>query len=332
MAPESFTEDNLGEHLDVFSLGAIAFHIFSGSPPATDGLELSNLLRESQGLQISSVCNAASEALQFLIQFSTHPEVSNRIDSVSDFIDYLNQVEEELTTPDRDYVDDPSSAHAGDFLEGNFEVVRRLGQGACSVAFLVKREDEYFVLKVASDKENDVRVEEEAGVLKKLHHTNVVELIDKGEISGRAAFWMRPVFADKEKKSIETLGHRLRREGRLSIDLLQRFGEDLLGVVTYLEEQGIPHRDIKPDNIAVGMVGRGDKLHLVLFDFSLSRTPAENIRAGTNGYLEPLLPLRKPAPPRWDLFAERYSAAVTLYELATGTLPKWGTERPTPLS
>ena len=121
--------------------------------------------------------------------------------------------------------------------------------------------------------------------------------------------------------SIETLGQRLRKEGRLHVDLLQRFGEDLLDIVNYLEEQGIPHRDIKPDNIAVGMLGRGDKLHLVLFDFSLSRTPAENIQAGTNGYLDPLLPLRKP---RWDLHAERYAAAVTLFELATGVLPKWG--------
>ena len=68
----------------------------------------------------------------------------------------------------------------------------------------------------------------------------------------------------------------------MHLDLLQRFGEDLLSAVNYLEEQGIPHRDIKPDNIAVGMLGRGDKLHAVLFDFSLSRTPPENIRAGTN--------------------------------------------------
>jgi hypothetical protein len=63
-------------------------------------------------------------------------------------------------------------------------------------------------------------------------------------------------------------------------------------------------------------------LHLVLFDFSLSRTPVDNIRAGTTGYLDPMLPLRR----RWDLHAERYAAAVTLYELAAGpnTLPKWG--------
>ncbi len=97
-----------------------------------------------------------------------------------------------------------------------------------------------------------------------------------------------------------------------------------LSVVNYLEDAGIAHRDIKPDNIGVGPMGRSDRLHLVLFDFSLSRTPPENIRAGTTGYLDPLLPLRK--PPRWDLYAERYAAAVTLYELAAGphNLPRWG--------
>ena len=117
-------------------------------------------------------------------------------------------------------------------------------------------------------------------------------------------------------------GNRLRKEGRLHVEFLERFGEDLLQVVAFLEEQGIPHRDIKPDNIGVGKVGHGDKLHLTLFDFSLSRTSPENIQAGTAGYREPFLSSRK--PPRWDLHAERYATAVTLYELATGTRPKWG--------
>ena len=144
----------------------------------------------------------------------------------------------------------------------------------------------------------------------------------RSEIGEHAGFLMRPVLVDKSENRVETLGQRLRKEGRLHIDHLQRFGDDLLDVVNYLQEQGIAHRDIKPDNIAVGMVGRGDTLHVVLFDFSLSRTPTENIRAGTTGYLDPLLPLRK--PPRWDLHAERYAAAATLHELATGTLPRWG--------
>lgn len=324
MAPETFTESNTGEHLDVFSLGTIAYHLFSGSAPASNAVELSEKLRNTTGLQISSVLNGAGEWLQYLIQAPTNPNVGNRTDSVADFLGILNEVERELTTPEHDYVDDPSRAQMGDLLPGGYSVVRRLGQGACSVALLVEYEGQDFVLKVANDPEHNARVRAEADVLSKqeMRHPCIVDFVRLIELGQHAGFLMRPVYAEKGKRLIETLGQRVRKEGKLHIDMLQRFGDDLLSVVNHLEEQGIPHRDIKPDNIAVGMVGRGDKLHLVLFDFSLSRSPPENIRAGTNGYLDPLLPLRK--PPRWDLHAERYSAAITLYELATGALPKWG--------
>ena len=56
--------------------------------------------------------------------------------------------------------------------------------------------------------------------------------------------------------------------------------------------------------------------------FSLADTPAENIRAGTPQYLDPFLRLRR--PPRWDVYAERFAAAMTLHEMATGNLPGWG--------
>lgn len=91
------------------------------------------------------------------------------------------------------------------------------------------------------------------------------------------------------KAGDETLAQRIRKEGRLHLDLLERFGEDLLDVVAYLEQKGIPHRDIKPDNLGITALGRVDKPHLILFDFSLSRAPAEQIRAGTPPYLEALL-------------------------------------------
>src|SRR5262249_20132264 len=54
MAPEAVLDmDNPGEHLDVFSLGAIAYHIFAGVPPAAGGVELADKLRQTRGLQIS---------------------------------------------------------------------------------------------------------------------------------------------------------------------------------------------------------------------------------------------------------------------------------------
>lgn len=60
----------------------------------------------------------------------------------------------------------------------------------------------------------------------------------------------------------------------------------------------------------------------MLFDFSLARTPAENLTAGTPPYLDPFLSLRPQR--RWDLHAERFAAAVTLYEMAVGKTPRWG--------
>jgi serine/threonine protein kinase len=113
----------------------------------------------------------------------------------------------------------------------------------------------------------------------------------------------------------ETLAGLLRKEGVPSLDLLGRYGDDLLAAVGSLERHGITHRDIKPDNIGIRTLTK-QRNQLILFDFSLSGAPLDNIRVGTPGYIDPFLPNRKPM--RWDLSAERYSAAVTLYEMAAG--------------
>lgn len=330
MAPEAISGDNnVGEHLDIFSLGAIAYHIFSGSPPAANGLELSNKLRETKGLQISSVLNGASESLQEMIQWSTLPVVADReglVSSVDDFLDLLEKVEIEAKTSDAEtYVEDPDEAKTGDLLPGGIRVLHRLGKGASSVGLLVEHQDEQYILKAAIDPDRNDRIGAEAEVLEKLRHSNIVEIIRTVEIGSRAGFLMRPVLVTvNEEPRVETLARRLNKEGKLHVDLLQRFGECLLDVLKFLEKQGINHRDIKPDNIAIGHIGSSKQLELVLFDFSLARAPLDNIRAGTATYLDPFLPLRKSR--RWDLHAERYAAAITLYEMAggPGSMPKWG--------
>jgi serine/threonine protein kinase len=317
MAPEALTDpQSRGEQLDVFGLGAIAYHLFAGVPPAASFLELVDRLREGKGLQIASVVNGAGENLRDMIKYSTHPEVTSRIDSVTDFLGFLEKVEEELTAPTEDKVPrDPTDATVGDHLEGGYVVKKRLGKGSTAVVFLVEKDQREQVLKLALDPNQNDRLRGEGEVLVKLRHQHIVELHGTAKIGDRFGLLMA-------KAGDETLAQRLRAEGRLHVDLLQRFGEDLLQALQWLEHEGIPHRDIKPDNIAIAPIGRSDRLHLVLFDFSLSRAPAERFRAGTVAYLDPFLSLRK--PPRWDLNAERFAAAMTLYEMATGTLPKWG--------
>ena len=270
------------------------------------------------GLRISEVLDGAGQELQDLLQFSTCPTVEDRLDTTQDFLALLASVEEELTAPTAEEVVHPLDARATDRLEGGFMVRQRLGKGATSVALLVERDGKQGVLKVALDSGLNARLVEEGQVLQRLRHPNVVELYDQTTVSGHTALFMA-VAGVELKSGAYTLAQRLRQEGRLSLDLLQRFGEELLMVTDWLEQHGISHRDIKPDNIGVGNTPAG-KLTLILFDFSLANTPVDNIRAGTPPYLDPFLRRRK----RWDLYAERFAVAMTLHEMATGTLPLWG--------
>ncbi len=224
-----------GPQLDVFSLGAIAYHIFSGQPPAGSAIELHEQLRTSLGLQISDVIDGAGQCLQDLIQFSTMADTSARFASVDDFLKALDEVEDELTAPEPEVTVDPSVATVGDRIEGAFTVVRRLGKGSSSDVLLVKQDgsDEELVLKVASDPTHNDRLLAEGSALAKIRHPNVVEWRKTLSIAGRTALLLC-------RAGEHTLAERLRDDSGLSLDLTRRFGEELIQVVDTLE--GLRHR------------------------------------------------------------------------------------------
>jgi len=307
--------------MDIFSLGAIAYHVFSGAPPARSVEELHQKLSSGRGLRVSDVLDGVAEPIQELIELATDPRVEDRPGSVGEFLQLLEAVKEEIPVPESEEAVHPLDAGPGDRLEAGFIVKRRLGKGSTSVALLVERDGREGVLKVAFDSSRNECLRKEGEVLKALRHQNIVELYDEREIHGHVALFMAKAGADT-KSGTYTLAERIREEGRLSLDLLQRFGDELLNVLGWLEAKGTSHRDIKPDNIGVAGARSDKTLTLVLFDFSLAGTPLENIRAGTRGYLDPFLRLRR--PPRWDMYAERFAGAMTLYEMATGQLPTWG--------
>ena len=314
MAPEALLDPKAAsEASDVFSLGAIAYHLFCGRPPGESPAEVARTLGEHNGLKVSAVLDGAGPKLEELIRWSTDPDVDLRIATASDFLTLLDDVEDELTDPGTHGVVDPAEARRGDRLEGGFEVERVLGRGSSGIALLVKRGEEEFVLKVAREAEDNARLHDEAEAIRNLRSEFIVGLHEVREIRGRTVLVL-------DKSGDETLAERLRKEGRLGLELLQRFGEDLLQAVASLERKGVAHRDIKPDNI--GVRSGKQRLQLILFDFSLSRAPAEQIQVGTHPYLDPFLSRRR--PPRWDLAAERYAAGVTLYEMAAGVLPRYG--------
>ena len=322
-APEGvWNKDAERVRLDVFALGALAYYVLAGRPAAADRAALRERLHRDNGLDLAADLPQVPSAVRALVLEATRPVVSERLPDVRSFLERLAEAERALAEPAEDDVD-PLNATPGAVIAGRFRLERRLGQGSTAVGLLVtdlsvdgSGPDAVRVLKVARDDAAASRIAAEAEVLAGLADPRLVRLVEGPvEVRGRQALVL-------ESAGEETLGEVLRGRERLSLDLLERWGTDLLEALVALDRAGVDHRDIKPANLGV-REGRSDRAkHLVLFDFSLSRAGAAAVTAGTPPYLDPFLDA--PERGRYDSAAERYAAAVVLFEMATGAAPRFG--------
>lgn len=323
LAPEGRWNGEIDRvRLDVFALGAIAYLILAGRAPATDGPELRLRLQRDQGLDLAADVPELPPALRQVVLDATRAVVSDRLADADAVLAGLDSASLDMpSTVDPDD-DDPLDALPGRIIGERYVLTRRLGSGSTAVGLLVRElgdEREPYVLKVALNDRAVQRLRDEAQILESLNRLRNPRIVrmEAGpvQVGSRVALVL-------ESAGTETLGDVLRGRGRLSIDLLERWGIDLLDALVALDRAGIDHRDVKPANLGV-REQRGDRAkHLVLFDFSLSRAGATALEAGTPPYLDPFLGTTAGLPPRptFDSAAERYAAAVTLYAMATGNL------------
>ncbi len=113
-----------------------------------------------------------------------------------------------------------------------------------------------------------------------------------------------------------TLRRFLHERGPAVADLVRRIGEDAARGLQALHDDGLVHRDVKPENMALTPEGR-----VKLMDLGLAW--ATDARPGTGGffgsiaYAAPEILRNRPAGKASDL----YSLGVVLYELLTGQHP-----------
>ncbi|MBG0825185.1 BREX system serine/threonine kinase PglW [Planomonospora sp. ID91781] len=325
IAPETFhTPDADPVLADVFGLGAVSFLIFTGNAPAVTGEELQQRLTRERGLDVGVELDGAPQAMIDLVRNATAGDVDLRTESAERFTQELEALVQEIVLREELAQQvDPLDATPGSVVgtreqPGRFEVVQRLGQGSTALALLVKDPQHgQAVLKVALDEGGARRrLLDEAEVLKLARDPRIARALEGPlTVGGRTALLL-------EDAGRESLAAVIRREGRLSLDFLTRWGKDLLEILAALDLAGVNHRDIKPDNLAFREQGKSREVHLTLFDFSLSRAPLEQTGVGTPPYLDPFFdPVHRP---RYDAAAERYAAAVTLHEMATGRTPSYG--------
>ena len=213
-------------------------------------------------------------------------------------------------------IPDRLSAALGD----RYRLDREVGQGGMATVYLAQdlKHNRRVALKVlrpelaaALGPERFVR---EVETVAQLQHPHILPLFDSGEADG-FLYYVMP-FVDGE-----SLRQRLKREGRIPIHEAVRILREVVDALAHAHQNGIVHRDIKPDNVMLS--GR----HAVVTDFGVAKAVSAagtdklttvGVALGTPTYMAPEQAMGET---NLDQRADIYSVGALAYELLTGSPP-----------
>lgn len=140
--------------------------------------------------------------------------------------------------------------------QNRFEVLAPLGKGSFGVVSKVVSTNsrKVYTAKISSEDGKNLLIAE-SNIHSRLTHPNIVQFVTSFDISHYPQNPLIPVAqGDYGVILLEfckegTLSNILQKYGRLKPGQLKLLVKSMISVLIYLKEQGIIHRDIKPDNI-----------------------------------------------------------------------------------
>jgi serine/threonine protein kinase len=192
-------------------------------------------------------------------------------------------------------------------VAGRYELVRLLAKGGFADVWLANRDDGTPVaLKLLRTGSNAAEV----AAAQRLHHPNIVPLLDAGSDGGRDYL----VFEYVPGRSLR---ERL-ADGPLDLAETQDVADAVSSALDYSHGQGVLHNDLKPENVILGEDG------VRLLDFGSARSLRDTLSladasefAGTIAYIAPEVMDGSPPGEASDVFA----FVVLLFEALAGQLP-----------
>ena len=218
-----------------------------------------------------------------------------------------------------------SAVQAGGITPGQrfalrYEVKEMLGVGGMGMVFKAVDSELGEVIAIKTLKQELLsedasaleRFKSEIRLARRISHRNVVRTHDLGEASG-------VYFITMEYVEGTTLKELVRRRGRLPVSATLTVAKQLCRALEVAHEQGVIHRDIKPQNMVVEPNGV-----LKVMDFGIARLAKrqggmtqQGMVVGTPEYMAPEQLMGQEIDARADI----YSAGCVIYECLTGTPP-----------
>ena len=208
----------------------------------------------------------------------------------------------------------------GELFANRYQVIRVVGRGGMGRVYKARDRElgEDVAIKMlhgdmlSSDPTMIDRFKTEIRLARRISHRNVVRTHDLGEMDGAYYVTMEYVEGITLRDLIDMRGH-------LPVAATLGIAQQLAASLEVAHEQGVIHRDVKPQNLLLDADGV-----LKVMDFGIARL-ADRTSAltqagmviGTPAYMAPEQLLDEEVDARSDL----YAAGVVLYECLTGALP-----------
>src|SRR6266568_2647729 len=175
----------------------------------------------------------------------------------------------------------------------------------------------------AADRNFVERFNQEARLVARLSHPNIVTVHDANEYHGHLYIVMQLVDGGTFKQRLDQLQALSKT---MEVAEASRIFTQLASALSYAHDNGIIHRDVKPVNVLMDRSGRP-----ILSDFGIAKVLAgskaltrQGAGVGTPEYMSPEQCQGGPVDARADI----YALGVMLFEALTGRLPFMGDNYP----
>jgi eukaryotic-like serine/threonine-protein kinase len=205
---------------------------------------------------------------------------------------------------------------------GKYTIIREVGKGSSGTVYL--SHDPFYgrdvAIKLYKEPSGDDEAERhiarkmffnEAQLVGRLQHPNILPIFDAGEEDGRYYVVMEHVHGAR------TLAAYCRPDNLLPIEEVVRIIFNTVRAMHYAHTRGVVHRDLKPSNIMLTM---NNEVRVIDFGIALwADAEVSVIRgvAGSPSYMSPEQIKAEEIGPRSDL----YALGAMMYELLTGRRP-----------
>ncbi|KHF30833.1 Serine/threonine-protein kinase PrkC [Anoxybacillus sp. BCO1] len=206
----------------------------------------------------------------------------------------------------------------GKRLNGRYKILQLIGGGGMANVYLARdmildRDVAVKVLRLdfVNDELFIKRFRREAQAATSLNHENIVTIYDVGEDDGIYYMVMEYVRGCTLKQYIQ-------QRAPLPVQEALRMMDELTGAIAHAHQNGVIHRDIKPQNILVAEDGT-----IKITDFGIAVALSSTTITQTNSVLGSVHYL-SPEQAKGGMATEKsdiYSLGIVMFELLTGQLP-----------